>query len=292
MRKLERFVCWLGFSAVLIAACGCAPQAGSGRAGGVDKAKLEDGIDRLMGGADTCVVLANARSGDLLYQYGNAGVCMRPLPPCSTFEIANSLIGLDLGLVTPRTVFKWDGAAQPLKSWEGDADLARAFKYSIVWWHQRLAQSVGHDRYVEQLKALDYGDHDPVGPVKSFWLGPNAGGGLGISTRQQIGFLKRFYAGQAPIKPEAAALVRSLMIDETRTDAKAGRYVMSDKTASCPSRIDGLRRVSWSVGRLQTPSRDILFAASVEAAEAPPGEEVNQRIKDVFADAGLWPTAD
>jgi beta-lactamase class D len=279
-----------GLATLLLAAVllGCAPQGGP-RTAPIDQAKLEAGIDRTMGGADTCVVVADTASGRTLYQYGNAGACMRPLPPCSTFKIANSLIGLDLGLVTPKTVFKWDRTPQPVKAWEADADMATAFKYSIVWWYQRLAQSVGHDRYVEKLKAFDYGSRDPAGPVQWFWLGPKVGGGLVISTRQQIDFLKRLYAGQLPVKPETAAFVRQIMVDETRADAKGGRYVMSGKTGSCSSTADGSRSVGWWVGRLQTPSRDLLFAASLEAADAPPGGEVRQRIKDIFADAGLWP---
>jgi len=275
----------------LLVLAGCAPRTGAGQSAPapIDEARLEAGIDRAMGGADTCVVVADTRSGHTLYQYGNAGVCMRPLPPCSTFNIANSLIGLDLGLVTPKTVFKWDGTPQPVKAWETDADMSKAFKNSIVWWDQRLAQSVGHDRYAEELKAFDYGGRDPVGPVTEFWLGPSVGGGLDISTLQQVGFLKRFYAGQLPIKPETAAFARQIMLDETRTDAKGRAYVMSGKTGSCSSIADGSRGVGWWVGRLQGPNRDLLFAASVEAANALPGEEVQQRIKDIFADAGLWP---
>jgi beta-lactamase class D len=235
------------------------------------------------------VAIADTKSGHILYQYGNAGVCMRGLPPCSTFKIANSLIGLDLGVVTPRTVFKWDGRPEPVKAWETDSDMAKAFKYSIVWWYQRVAAQVGHDRYVERLKAFDYGDHDPSGPVTEFWLGPKAGGGLLISTHQQINFLKRFYAGQLPVKPASAAYVRQIMVDETRNDAQGRPYVMSGKTGSCASIADGSRSVGWWVGRLQGPDRDLLFAASVEAADAPPGGELRQRIKDVFSDAGLWP---
>ena len=280
-------------AAALLAAAllaGCSPTgAGHARVPPIDQDKLEAAIDQSMGGGETCVVVADAGSGRTLYQYGNAGVCMRPLPPCSTFKIANSLIGLDLGLVTPQTVFKWDGTPQPVKAWEGDADMAKAFKNSIVWWYQRLALSVGHDRYVERLKAFDYGDRDPAGPVQWFWLGPRHGGGLYISTRQQVGFLRRLYAGQLPVKPQSAAFVRQIMVDETRTDAKGGRYVMSGKTGSCSSVADGARSVGWWVGRLQTPQRDLLFAASVEAANAPPGTEVRERVKDIFADAGLWP---
>jgi hypothetical protein len=33
----------------------------------------------------------------------------------------------------------------------------------------------------------------------------------------------------------------------------------------------------------------MVFAASVEAADGPPGEEIEQTLKDIFADGGLWP---
>ena len=268
----------------------CAPNGGGRASAPIDQASLEANVDRLMGGANTCVVVADTGSGRTLYQYGDAGVCMRELPPCATFEIPNDLIGLDLGLVTPRTVFKWDHSPQAVKAWESDADMAKAFNTSMAWWSQRLAQMVGHDRFVEQLKAFDYGDLDPAGPVTGFWLGPRAGGGLGVSTRQQVSFLKRFYGGQLPVKPEAAAFLQQIMVNETRIGAKGGRYVMSGKAGSCPSLADASRSVGWWVGRLRAPGRDLLFAASVEAADAPPGGEIEQRIKDIFADAGLWPT--
>jgi len=291
MRGRKRAFAGLCLSVLLSAAlAACAPRTGAGHApAAIDHDKLEAGVDRTMGGGGTCVVIADAASGWTLYQYGNAGVCMRPLPPCSTFEIPASLIGLDLGLVTPQTVFKWDRTPQPVKAWETDADMAKAFKTSIPWWYPRLAQSVGHDRFAERLKAFDYGGRDPAGPVQGFWLGPQGGGGLMISTLQQVAFLKRFYAGALPVKPQAAAFVRQILLDETRTDAKRGAYVMSDKAGTCPSIAGGSRSVAWAVGRLQTPTRDLLFAASIEAADAPPGEEVRHRVKDTLSDAGLWP---
>ena len=269
----------------------CAPKPGSGRAApaAIDEARLEAGVDRTMGGADTCVVLADTAGGRTLYQYGNAGVCMRLLPPCATFDIANDLIGLDLGLVTPRAVFKWDGTPQPVKAWEADTDMAGAFKAGTLWWQQRLAQAVGHDRYVERLRAFDYGSRDPVGAATGFWLGPRAGGGLWTSALQQTAFLHRLYTDRLPVKPGDAAFVRQIMVDETRADAKGRRYVMSGRAGSCPSTADGTRSVAWWIGRLQSPSRDLVFAARVEAADAPPGGEVEQRMKDIFADAGLWP---
>ncbi|HEX4181208.1 MAG TPA: penicillin-binding transpeptidase domain-containing protein [Caulobacteraceae bacterium] len=276
-----------GLLAMVLAAC--APVGGKGGAPALDQDKLEAAVGHAIGGGGTCVVLNDVASGRILYQYGNANVCMRGLPPCATFDIANDLIGLDLGAVTPATVFKWDGTPQPVKAWEADADLAKAFRNSIGWWQGRLAIAVGHDRYVEQLKALDYGTRDPAGPVQSFWMGSRFGGGLWISTREQADFLRRFYAGRLPVKPEAAALVRQLMVDEIRTDAKGGQFVVSGRAGDCATVSDNSRSVGWWVGRLKTPTRDLAFAVSFEGDDAPPGAEVRNRVKDVFADAGLWP---
>jgi len=255
---------------------------------GFDKARLEAGIDEKFGGVGTCVIVADTRSGQELYRYNSHGVCMNPLPPCSTFKIPNSLIALDAGVVTPQTVFKWDRTPQRVRAWEQDADMRTAFSKSIVWWYQRVAQNVGQAAYQERLKAFDYGNKAPEGPLTTFWIGPAAGGRLGISTRQQTEFLRRLYTGRLPVKPESSAFVQSIMVNEVRDG-----FTMSGKTGSCPTLADSSRWVGWWVGRLKGPSSDYVFAASVEteSGNALPGLEVEARVKSVFADAGLWPSA-
>jgi beta-lactamase class D len=267
----------------------CSGPGGKGAAPKINSDTLDAAIDNQLGGLETCVALADASSGHIVYQYGHADVCDAPLPPCGTFEIAGGLIGLEQGVVPPGAVWKWDGTPQPVQAWQTDADLSKAFADSIGWWWAKLAQSVGTQRMTAALHDLDYGSRTPSGAPSAFWQGPAAGGGLTISTRQQIGFLKRFYAGQPPVDAKSAAAIAALMVDETRSDAKGGRFVFSAKPGDCASAADGSSNVGWSVGRLQTPDRDILFAASVDAAEAPPGLEIGQRLKGIFAQAGLWP---
>jgi beta-lactamase class D len=269
----------------------CAPAANGPAVSGIDQDKLNAGIDAGLGGLGTCVILTDAKSGAVLYHYGHFDVCSRPLPPCATFNLTNALIGLDRGVITPQAVVKWDGSPQPVKAWESDADLAKAIQTGMAWWFQRLARSVGREGYVQALSALNYGSHDPTGPIDGFWLGPQAGGGLTISTRQQADFLRRFYADKLPVQAQAASTVKTLMVDETRTDPKTGQAVISGEAASCASQADGARNVAWYVGRLLTPTRDVVFAASVEGADAPPGLEVERRLKGVFSDAGLWPAS-
>jgi len=251
-----------------------------------DKTRLEAAIDKGFGGIGTCVEIADTQSGAEVYRYNSNTACMRLLPPCSTFKIPNSLIALDAGIVTPTTVFKWDKTPQPVKAWEQDADMKTAFKESIVWWYQRVAQMAGQPLYQERLKAFDYGNKAPEGPLTTFWLGPAAGGRLGISTQGQAQFLHRLYAGKLPVKPESLAFVEQIMVDEIR-----GASTMSGKTGTCASVADSSRSVGWWVGRLKGPQHDYVFAASIdaEAENALPGAEVKARVKSAFTQGGLWP---
>lgn len=246
--------------------------------------RLNAAIESRLGGADTCVVLADTATGAVRYQYGRYDACNRPMPPCSTFKIANSLIGLDAGLVTPSTVKRWDGKPQPVKIWERDTDMTNAFRRSVVWWYQDLARTVGPQTYRERLKAYGYGSQDPKGPVDAFWLGPQAGGGLTITPRQQAAFLHRFYAGRLPVKPESAAAVQAMMQIED-----VGGVQVSGKTGSCPSSADGSRQAGWWAGRLKGPARDLVVVAAMEGPEALPGAEVQDRMISALGQTGYLP---
>jgi beta-lactamase class D len=250
---------------------------------------LEAAIDRGMGGIGTCVVLLDTKTGATIYQYNSAQVCRYQLPPCETFNIVTSLIGLDQGVVTPKAVFKWDGTPQPVTAWQTNADMAKAWQYQIGWWFQKLATEIGRDHYANALGVMGYGNGQFSGPPGAFWQGPHAGGALQLSTRAQAAFLQRLYAGKILLSNNAAQTVEGLMSSETRATA-AGPAVMSGQVGSCPSQADGSRSVGWWVGRLVTPRRDVVFAASIEGATAPPGEEVESAFKDALSDAGLWPS--
>ncbi len=273
--------------AVAISACSPAQKAllpGAAKGPEINAEALNRLVDANFGGQGTCLTITDIGKGREVYVYGSNTTCMRPLPPCSTFKVANSLIGLDEGVIKPDEVIKWDGKPQALKSWEIDANLETAFKRSMVPWFQNVARQIGPDIYAKRLKAMDYGSHDPVGPVDQFWLGPEVGGGLTISTRQQADFLYRLYSSQLPVKAASVVTVAKIMVDETR-----GSSVMSGKTGTCSSQADGSRNVGWWVGRLNSPERDLVFAVSMEGQNALPGRELQIRLKSAFAKAGLWP---
>jgi len=284
-RSLHRLITVLG-AALLMASCSLLPQKHP-----IDKDKLEAAIDADMGGANTCVVLLDAKTGASLYQYGSPQECMTPLPPCGTFEVPLALIGLDSGVITPQTVTKWDQTPQPVKAWETDADVTKAFHDDIQWWWGDLASTIGHDPLSDALHRFDYGDKSADGPAKSFWMGLPNGGALDITTDQQARFFKRFYAGQLGLEPATTQVVQQLLVREVRDDSRTGRATFSAAEGACPSNADGSNTVGWAAGRLETKDHDVIFAASVNAANAPPGVEIRDKLRDIFASGGLWPSA-
>lgn len=276
--------------AILLAACAPKPAQGPNPTTPLNQDRLNADIDREIGGLGTCVIVVDTASGRSLYQYGHFDVCdaARP-PPCETFQLPESLIGLDAGVITPTTVLKWDGTPQPVSAWRVDADPTKAFQGSIPWWFGRLAEQIGAGPMAAALQRLGYGDAKVAGPLGAFWQGPAKGGGLTISPRQQVDFLRRFYAGRLPVKPAAAAFVQGLMVHDAGRDAKGRPIEIDGLAGSCSTQADGSNGVGWWVGRLKTPDRDVVFTASVTASAPPPGADIAQAMKDAFTDAGMWP---
>jgi beta-lactamase class D len=270
--------------AALLASCSLLPGKNK-----IDSDKLDAALNNRLGGASTCVVLTDIKSGGIVYQFGADDVCMAQLPPCDTFDVPAALIGLDQGVITPQSIYKWDGSPQPVAAWQTDADLTKAWHDAIRWWWEDLSQAIGHDRMADGLKRFDYGNKIADGPERSFWEGPKNGGALGISTRQQSGFFRRFYSGALGAKPDTTALVQGFLVDEVRDDSKLGKATITSAPGACSVDSAGARAVGWSAGRLTTQTHDLAFAASVVGENAPPGIEVEQKLKDAFADAGLWP---
>jgi beta-lactamase class D len=250
--------------------------------------RLENAIDAGFGGVGTCIEVLDSQTGAKLYRYGSHGVCEHPLPPCATFEIPNLLIGLDAGVVTPATVFRWDRSAQPVSFWRRDFDTATAFKEGVEWWDRRLARLTGQQALRDGLRALRYGNAKTGGPPDGFWLGPASGGELAITTAQQAGFISRLAKGDLKVKPASAAYIQTLMQDETR-----GGVSLTDKVGSCASQPDQSRHVTWWVGRLKSAQHDYAFAATLEGSseDTLPGAELAERGKRAFAEAGMWPAA-
>ena len=57
--------------------------------------------------------------------------------------------------------------------------------------------------------------------------------------------------------------------------------------ASCNSLPDGSRTVGWAEGQVQSAKRNLVYSAVMEGQRTLPGHEINARLYDAFAKAGL-----
>ena len=142
--------------------------------------------------------------------------CKEAFRPFSTFKIANSLIGLETGvLASADTVIKWDARAYPAsdwwpENWKEDNDLRLAFRRSALPYFRKLATRIGESTMKTQLDRLGYGNRDISGGQDLFWLT----GGLAISAVEQIEFLRALHEGRLPVSQRSRDIVEDIMVQE------------------------------------------------------------------------------
>src|SRR5437868_12907151 len=94
-----------------------------------------------------CLALSDAESGRLLRQEGK---CDRRMTPASTFKIALSLMGYDAGFLIdeakPALPFK-PGYPDWIASWRQTTAPATWIQNSVVWYSQRITESLGPERF-------------------------------------------------------------------------------------------------------------------------------------------------
>ena len=173
--------------------------------------------------------------------------------PASTFKIANTLIGLETGVIDTGYIFKWKGEKRRLPEWEKNLKLREAFTVSCVPCYQELARKIGPDRMTDYLARLNYGSMDVhPGNLDLFWLEGNSR----ITPRQQVDFIWRLYTEKLPLKPAAMKAVKSIMVNEITQE-----YTLSGKTGWA---VRHGNNYGWFVGYLETKGKVYVVATLLE----------------------------
>ena len=191
--------------------------------------------------------------------------------PASTFKICNTLIGLETGVIKDENfVIPWDSVTRQNPNWNTDQDLKTAFKNSTVWYYQELARRVGGQKMKYWLDKANYGNADTSGGIDKFWLT----GGLRISPKQQIDFLKRLHDNQLPFSQRSMNIVKNIMIVKDTLDytvrAKSGWAVQDNKD------------IGWYVGYLETNGKVYYFANCIQSTDLNNKYFANARIDIVY----------
>src|SRR5262249_60530692 len=98
--------------------------------------------------AGECFVLVGAGGRTVV---PSAEECGHRTAPASTFKIPHALIALQTGVITPSTVFTWDGTKYDFASWQRDHTLDSAIKLSVFPFFQHTAALIGRDRMQKYL---------------------------------------------------------------------------------------------------------------------------------------------
>jgi beta-lactamase class D len=218
--------------------------------------------------AGECVILAPLDGTPEIVAGGDE--CDRRTLPASTFKVPHALIALDTGVVTDKTVMKWDGKKKDFPAWERDQTLDSAIKSSVVWFFQRAASAIGRDRELQHLRAFAYGSQTFAREVDLFWLN----GDLLISPREQASFLARMFSYQLPIDKRHIDTVKAAMTMPPGKILNAtGEHAFPLAwPAGTIARLKtgngsvGDERASWVVGELESGGRAYVFASRVRSS--------------------------
>lgn len=169
--------------------------------------------------------------------------------PASTFKIANSLIGLSVGVVkSVDQLLPYGGGPQPIKSWQADMGLRDAIKISNVPIYQELARRIGLERMKNNVHKINYGNNDIGNHVDSFWLeGP-----LAISALEQTQFLALLAQKQLPFSKDVQDSVREIIKIDQGDD-----WTLYGKSGWA-------QNVGWWVGWVEKQGNIYSFALNME----------------------------
>ncbi len=174
------------------------------------------------------------------------------LSPASTFKIVNSIIALEEAVIQDQyEIIKWDGTNRLYDAWNKDQNMKTAFKYSCVWFYQKLAKKIGIKTYLSYFERFNYGNKLIGDNVTQFWLGEE----LEISAMEQIEFLKNIHKQKFDISKRTYKILQEIMLVDSTDNFK-----LFAKTGAITR--NGIGH-GWYVGYVTTKETTWFFATNI-----------------------------
>lgn len=218
-------------------------------------------------GETLCDAVADAASGRLLKQDGR---CNQRVTPASSFKIAISLMGYDFGFLrdehSPALPFR-KGYADWNPAWRTTTDPTSWIRNSVVWFSQRITESLGVERFQRYVTSFRYGNEDVAGDpgehngLTHAWLSSS----LKISPLEQLTFLEKIVKRQLPVTAHAYEMTNRI----TAVGERPGGWEIHGKTGTgFPVKADGTRdsdrAFGWFVGWAIKGGRTLVFARLIQ----------------------------
>ena len=217
--------------------------------------------------------------GSRRWIYGEGPLMEKRFPPCSTFKIVSTLLGLDCGVVTgPDSRLGYDETHYETAAWNRDLSLREAFQLSCVPYYKKLMGKLEKSYVQRRLDALAYGNCD-ISVWNSnghnvFWIESS----LLISPAEQIGVLRRIFSGASPFPPDQVAILKCCMASGT-----VGVFALYGKTGT--GRNHNTNHLeAWYVGFVEDGcGRRIFFAAhGADRAHDVSSPEVRAAVQEIL----------
>jgi beta-lactamase class D len=218
-------------------------------------------------------VVSNAfagREGALVFIDGSSGAVSEFHPessaeriaPCSTFKVWNTLIGLELGIITSanEAFYQWDGQTRDIPAWNKNLTLMEAFQASCVPAFQALARQIGPDLMQSWIEKVGYGDRDTSAGIDVFWLPAKGRKTILISPLEQAQLMHRLVAGKLPFSKTSLAVLKEMMAVK-----KTDKGVLFGKTGSGTD-DRGTFILGWFVGYVESNEKTYAFACTAQGA--------------------------
>ncbi|HBC87641.1 MAG TPA: penicillin binding protein transpeptidase domain-containing protein [Lentisphaeria bacterium] len=204
------------------------------------------------------------------------------LPPCSTFKIWNTLIGIENSLISsPEEAFyKWDGEKRFIPEWNKDLTLKEAFRASCVPAFQNLARKIGSGRMQLWIDKINYGNRDISSGIDVFWLPAKGRKTVLISPEEQAGLICSLVTGKLPFSEKAQALLKDIM-----TIKKTDRGILYGKTGS-GSDDTGKFNLGWFVGYVESNGKPYAFACAIKG-ESLTGKDARTMVEAILEKNGF-----
>lgn len=183
------------------------------------------------------------------------------LSPFSTFKVVNSLIGLELGVITnAKQILTYDKAAYPEQPWWPPVwklpqyNLSTAFKFSMVPIYRQLAKEIGKTDMLKYLNKIQYGNNDISSGIDNFWLN----GSMKISAIEQVLFLQKLYYNQFEFQAQSIVALKEIMLVESNPNFK-----LYAKTGA--GKVDENVMLGWYIGFVENASGVHFFAFNFDS---------------------------
>lgn len=185
-------------------------------------------------------------------------------PPASTFQLLNSLIALDKGIVDNvyndpivphESPYLVDGQAVLAEECSSPQSLSVALPLSCVPIFQTLAQEIGEQGYREAFERIGYGNGDLSAGIDRFWLQ----GDFRVTAKAQAELMTGIATRDYPFESHAYDQLKAIALLES-----GNGYALYGKTGRA---LEEHPVIGWFVGWLERPQGDIAFALNLEVNE-------------------------